>query len=134
MLPPRANDSFVAAIAARIRSVTARQQGHAFDALAVVLSVDGPAFCALIDEHERAIDVAFLIDVVSALVREFAVDPHWLLSGQYDSRAHRQALLLGADRSTAGADALRKFIRQRYDRLRDPVSMFPFAELDEHVE
>jgi len=116
-LPP--NDPYIEAIADRLRSVMARQPGHRLSDMAAILSVDEDALRRLIEEPERTIDVSFLIDVVAALVREFAVDPNWLLTGRYDSSTHRQALLLGENATHESSQALRDFVREQYQRLRD---------------
>ena len=73
---------------------------------------------ALINHPEHQIDVLFLVDVVSAFVYEFAVDPEWLLTGHYNAATHREALILGEDRTAAGAYVLRQFVRERYEKLR----------------
>jgi len=84
-------------------------------------------FRAFISERDRVIDFNFLIDVLAAFVREFAVDPLWLLIGQYDATTHREALLLGEDQSTAGARSLREFVRRLYDKLRSSVDFSTMA-------
>jgi hypothetical protein len=116
-LPP--NDPFIEAIAGRLRGVIARQPGHGLDQLASILGVAPDAFRQLIENRTVIIDAAFLIDVVAALVREFAVAPQWLLTGQYDSSTHRRALILGEDHSDDGRRALRDFVREHFQRLRD---------------
>jgi hypothetical protein len=58
-----------------------------------ILRVSPEALQRLLNDRERAIDTGILIDVVAALVREFAVDPQWLLTGQYDSATHCASLL-----------------------------------------
>lgn len=75
----------------------------------------------------QVVDVRFLIDVLAAFVREFAVDPRWLLIGQYDATTHREALLLGEDRSTAGAGSLRAFVHRLYEQLRISVDFSSIA-------
>ena len=116
-LPLPVNDPFIKAIAGRIRAITKRP-GHTLDALASILRVSPDSLRRLIRENESAIDINFLIDVVAALVREFGVDPKWLLTGEYDSSTHRHALLLGEDRTSAGARMLQDFVREHFDRLR----------------
>jgi hypothetical protein len=120
-LPLPVNEPFIEAIGERIRAVSARP-GHAVGALASILSVPPDALRRLLEDRDSAIDVAFLLDVVAALVREFAVDPQWLLTGQYDSRTHRHALLLGEDRSETGVTALEAFVREQFQRLRDNLA------------
>ena len=52
------------------------------------------------------------------LVHECGVDPKWLLTGEYDGALHRQALLLGEDRTGAGARVVRDFVKEQYRQLR----------------
>jgi len=106
------------AIVERIRDVVSRQSLDALDAFAATLVVATEEFRALINHPEHQIDVLFLVDVVSAFVYEFAVDPEWLLTGYYNAATHREALILGEDRTAAGAYVLRQFVRERYEKLR----------------
>lgn len=116
-LPP--NDPLIVSIAERVRAVVRRAQHQGVDALAPTLSLDREALRALVEETESAIDAAFLIDAVAALVREWAVDPHWLLTGNYSGSLHREALLLGEDRTSKGFLALRHFVYEQYRKLRE---------------
>lgn len=123
-LPP--NDPFIEAIAERLRGVLARQPGQALNDLAVMLGVPPDAFRRLVEDEGARIDTLFLIDVVAALVREFAVDPKWLLVGQYDSTTHRSALQLVENRTEEGHRALRDFVREQFQRLRESLAFAPF--------
>jgi hypothetical protein len=120
-LPQPVNDPFIQAIVERIRAVVSRQSADALEAFAKTLGVSPTGFRAFIGEQDHVIDVLFLIDVVAAFARELAVDPQWLLIGQYDATTHREALLLGEDRSTAGAGSLREFVHRLYEQLRSSV-------------
>ncbi|HEY2379217.1 MAG TPA: hypothetical protein VGH98_24765 [Gemmatimonadaceae bacterium] len=60
-----------------------------------------------------------MLDVVAAVVQEYAVDPMWLLTGQYDGAAHRNALLLGEDRGKPGRQILRDMVQAQFDQLRE---------------
>jgi hypothetical protein len=126
-LPQPVNDPFIEAIVERIRAVVSRQSAGALEAFAATLGVAPAGFRAFIGEQEPVIDILFLIDVVAAFVREFAVDPRWLLIGQYDATTHREALLLGEDRSTAGARRLREFVHRLYEQLRSGVDFSSVA-------
>lgn len=112
-----ANEQFIEAIAERVRSVFASEPAAAVDALAATLRVEPNAIRELVENRDGIIDVAFLIDVVAALVREFAVDPQWLLTGKYDPSTHRRALLLGEDRGLDGERAIRQYVREQYYKL-----------------
>lgn len=120
-LPQPVTNPFAHAILSRIRSVILRQNGHNLDGVAAGLRVDPLAFRALMEQRDGAIDIPLLIDVVSALVWESAIDPIWLLSGHYDARTHREMLLLGEDRSTAGVNAVRAIVWRQFEQLSNSV-------------
>ena len=120
-LPQPVNEPYILAIVDRIRSVVSRQSPGALEAFATTLGVAPEEFCAFINDRGRAIDVMFLIDVVSAFVREFAIDPQWLFTGHYDGNTHRQALLIGEDRTVVGARALRLFVQHQYEKARNAL-------------
>jgi hypothetical protein len=127
-----ANDPFIEAIAERLRAVIARQPGRRPDDIASILRVSPEALQRLLNDRERSIDTGFLIDVVAALVREFAVDPQWLLTGQYDSATHRRALLLGEEHTNESCHALREFVREQFQRLRESVQFPPPPPFPKH--
>ena len=124
-LPQPVKEPFIQAIVERIRDVVSRQSLDALDAFAATLVVAPEEFRALINHREHQIDALFVVDVVSAFVHEFAVDPEWLLTGHYNAATHREALILGEDRTAAGAYVLRQFVRQRYEKLRGAGSYLP---------
>jgi hypothetical protein len=111
------HDPFILAIAERVRLVISRQPGYRLDEVARTLNVPREDLGRLLDDSNQSIDIRLLIDTVVALVREAGIDPKWLLSGQYDGAMHRQALLLGEDRTLHGAQALRDFVQDEYKRL-----------------
>jgi hypothetical protein len=121
-MPLPHNHAEIEAIAERVRGVLSRQPDRSLDELASILHVSSDGLRLLIEEREHTIDAAFLVETVAALVREFAVDPQWLLTGRYDANAHRRALTLGEDRTDEGHRALRDFVREQYQRLRDGLS------------
>jgi hypothetical protein len=110
------NDPFIQAIAGRVRSVLADEPQQSIDLLVATLRASPDAVRSLV-EGSSTIDVALLIDVVAALVRGFAIDPQWLLTGQYDPTVHRRALLLAEDRGIDGERAIRQFVREQYYKL-----------------
>ena len=112
------HDPFVQAIAQRVRLVISRQPGYRLDEVARSLNVPADGLRRLLDDGNQSIDATLLIDVVVSLVRESGVDPKWLLSGQYDGAMHRQALILGEDRTLQGAQTLRELVQDEYKRLR----------------
>ena len=123
-MPLPVNDPIIAAIRERLRAIVGRVPHRSLTDLASRLAVEPEQLRVLLDESDRRIDVAFLIDVVAAFVREFAVDPQWLLTGRYDATQHRRALGLGEDPSAEGRYALREFVQEQYRRLRDGLSFF----------
>ena len=116
-MPLPANDPHIEAIAQRVRAVV-RQPGHDLEVIARSLDVPVPEFRRLIEERDRAIDTATLIDVLGALVRVFALDPKWLLTGKYDAGVHRRALELTEANPQVAERTVRAWVREQYQRLR----------------
>jgi hypothetical protein len=112
---PPARDPGIEAVCGRIRAIIARDPSQALDVIAATLHTSPDAFRRVVEDRET-IDRALVVDVVAALVRELAVDPHWLLTGRFDASIHREALALGADRSEKGAAALRNFVDDQFRR------------------
>jgi hypothetical protein len=123
------NDQFITAIAERIRTILARQPACTAKHLADILEIAPERLETLTRDGNCSIDVDFLIDVITAFVREFAVDPQWLLTGKCDGAIHRQALLLGENRTSAGARDLRDFVGKQYQQLRSPSHHFRWSGL-----
>ena len=116
-MPLPANDPYIEAIAQRVRTVV-RQPGYDIDIVARSLHVPQSDFRRLVEESDRVIDTAFLIDVVSALVRVFALDPKWLLTGEFDAGAHRRVMELAEANPQVAERAVREWVREQYRRLR----------------
>lgn len=79
------------AVAARIRGILSGQ-GDARE-LAAQLGVDEMALRISIDE----LSPYPTIGVIAAIIREYGVDPSWLLTGNYSASSHREALNANAD-------------------------------------
>ena len=75
-----------AEIASRIRGLLSGQGD--LSALAARLHVDEVALRISIDE----LSPYPTLGVIAAVVREYAVDPSWLLTGTYSAATHREAL------------------------------------------
>jgi hypothetical protein len=75
-------------VAARIRGLLAGQDGGDTSVAARRLHVDVTSLHMSIDEEAPYPT----IDVIAAVIRQYGVDPCWLLTGYYDSLTHRQAL------------------------------------------
>ena len=73
-------------IASRIRGLLSGQGD--ITALAARLRVDEVALRISIDELSPYPTVG----VIAAIIREYAVDPSWLLTGTYSAATHREAL------------------------------------------
>jgi hypothetical protein len=129
VLFPFLNDPFVESIAKRCRGVVARQPGRGLDAVATELRLPSDALQRFMNAEERRIDAVFLIDLVARLVHECGIDPKWLLTGDYDGEIHRKALLLGEDRSSRGARAIRELVQHEYQELRSAKNFFSLSAL-----
>jgi hypothetical protein len=124
-MPLPLNDPYIEAIAQRVRTVV-RQPGYALDVLARTLDLPYPELRRLIEEPDRMIDTPFLLDALSALVRVFALDPKWLLTGEYDAAVHRRALELTEANPRVAERTVREWLREQYRRLcagLDPTSL-----------
>jgi hypothetical protein len=75
-------------VAARIRGLLAGQDGGIVSGTARRLGVDEISLRMSVDE----LDPRPTLDVLLATVREYGVDPTWLISGEYDIAMHRRAL------------------------------------------
>ena len=58
------------------------------------------------------------LQVLVAVVREYAVDPMWLLSGDYDLTTHRRAI---AENESLTGDGLRELVRGRITPTGIPI-------------
>ena len=114
--PLPVKDPSIQAIADRVRSVIADEPRQSIDLLVATLRADPDEVRSLL-EGSATVDVALLIDLVAALVHEFAVDPQWLLTGHYNPTVHRRALLLAEDRGIDGERAIRQLVREQYYKL-----------------
>lgn len=77
-----------AAVAGRVRQLLTNDVGDNSDAFAGRLRVSADALRLTTDvDHPQP-----TLDVLIAVVREFGVDPMWLLTGVYDAATHRAVL------------------------------------------
>jgi len=133
-LPLPVKEPFIETIVERVRALVSRQTSDSLDAFATTLSISPMEFRTLINDRAREIDALFVIDLLAALVHEFAVDPRWLLTGQYNGATHREALVIGEDRTPAGVIAIRKFVREEFERLRDAAPHLSLPETKPSIE
>jgi hypothetical protein len=76
------------AIASRVQCLVGDQVPNSTDDVAARLRVSDDALRATLQARRGA----RILDVLAAVVREFGVDPHWLVTGVYDGHTHRLAL------------------------------------------
>jgi len=76
------------AIAARIRSLVGAPNFEGLEAVAQRLRV--PEFALRLSLDDKAPQPT--LDVLAAIVREYGVDPSWLIHGVYDSSTHNAVL------------------------------------------
>lgn len=87
-MQPEAEGSDRFSVATRVRTLVDCQDDIDLAAIARRLRVDELEFRMTIDaESPRP-----TMDVLLAIIREYAVDPTWLLTGDYDSSTHRRAV------------------------------------------
>jgi hypothetical protein len=76
------------AIAARVRTLIGGCERGKFEATAERLGVSELALRLSVDD----LSPYPTLDVLAAVVREYGVDPCWLIYGEYDSMTHRAAV------------------------------------------
>lgn len=81
-------DSSARAIAARLRGILAGQDFGVIEVTARRLGVSEVSLRLSIDD----VDPYPTIDIIVAVVRHYAIDPTWLLTGEYDATTHRAAI------------------------------------------
>ena len=120
-----ANEPFVAAIAGRIRQLIRRTGACGVSdvgELSERLRIPTDDLRALL-EHHRLIDMSLLVDVIAGAVRACGIDPHWLLTGEYDTASHRDALELAEEEASPNEGRLRDYVRRKLDAARAPVAL-----------
>src|SRR6478735_9402500 len=75
-------------IATRIRGLIGGQDKGVIEQTARRLSVSEVSLRITVDE----IDPHPTVEVLDAAIREYGVDPTWLLTGAYDAGSHRRAI------------------------------------------
>ena len=87
-MQPEAEGSDRFSVASRVRTLVDHQDDSDLAAIARRLRVDELEFRMTIDKESPRPTM----DVLLAIIREYAVDPTWLLTGDYDSSTHRRAV------------------------------------------
>lgn len=101
------------AIAARLRGLIAGQDGGDIAVTAQRLGVEELSLRVSIDE----LAPYPTIDVITAVVAHYGIDPTFLLTGNYDANAHRR--LLEQDNAVAAA-AIRELADRHEARITPP--------------
>ena len=86
----------------RVRGLIAGQDGGDVGATARRLSIDEVSLRMSIDE----LSPYPTLDALAAIVNHYGVDPHWLLTGEYDLHTHRAALESGMAHNERALEAL----------------------------
>jgi hypothetical protein len=76
------------AIAQRLRGLIAGQDNGDLAKTAARLGVEEVSLRMSVDD----LSPHPTVEVLAAVIREYGVDPHWLLTGDYDPSRHRTAL------------------------------------------
>lgn len=115
----RMMDSDRRALAERIRCLISGTDGGRPDAVAVRLGVDEPSLRLAID----ATAPYATLDLLLAIIDYYGVDPAWLLTGEYCSGTHAEALECAGDRRRN--HVLRDLVRRLAspDPLRDELGL-----------
>lgn len=108
------NDSDSKSVASRIRGLIGGQNHGLVEATARRLRVSEVALRISID----SIEPHPTIEVIMAVVREYGVDPSWLLTGNYDPASHR--LALNEEATFTRSDLARLLDRPHEPQPRDP--------------
>ncbi len=115
----------LAAIAGRIRGLLAGSGASDLKAMARRLRVDSEAL-------ERSVDPVRpspSLSVMTALVREYGVDPIWLTYGEYDPISH--GLIAEKGPSVTSADLLLFLNSAQWSRPDEPAEQRPARQLND---
>jgi hypothetical protein len=112
------------AIATRIRALVTGSNGGDLQTTARRLDVAPVALSRSIDPRFPRLSLT----VITAIVREYGVDPWWLMYGNYDHETHALASEIGSGITTA--DVLRLVESPRERRIHEPLDDRPSTQLD----
>ncbi|HVX39467.1 MAG TPA: hypothetical protein VHB25_07825 [Gemmatimonadaceae bacterium] len=108
------NPSDPKSIALRIRGLLGGQDRGVIAAAARRLGVSEVALRITIDD----IEPHPTLEVILAVVREYGIDPTWLLTGEYDPTSHR--LAVDEEASFSRSDLAKLLVRSREHNGKDP--------------
>jgi hypothetical protein len=100
-----------AGIAGRLRALISGQYGSDLTHASERLHVEELSLRMSVDD----VSPHPTIEVILAVIREYGVDPTWLLTGEYDSNSHRAAM-----EGDAMTGPLRDFVAYRRGSISDP--------------
>jgi len=89
-------------VAARLRELTGGLEDDRVTAAAERLRIDELSLRLSLDD----VSPHPTLEVMVAVVREYGVDPTWLLTGEYSAATHRRALEEGVPGITASIDEI----------------------------
>jgi len=115
----RMMDSDRHSLADRIRCLISRTEGGSPQAVATRLGVDEPSLRLAIDESAPRAS----LQVILTIIDYYGVDPAWLITGEYCSGTHAEALECAGDRRRD--HVLRDLVRRLAspDPLRDDLGL-----------
>jgi hypothetical protein len=113
-------DSDRRSLAERIRCLISGTDGGSPEAVAVCLGVDEPSLRLAIDDSAPRAS----LDLLLAIIDHYGVDPAWLITGEYCSGTHAEALECAGDRRRN--HVLRDLVRRLAspDPLRDDLGLW----------
>jgi len=99
-------------IAERLRGLIGGQDGGDIAKSAARLRVEELSLRMSVDE----LSPHPTVEVLTAVISAYGIDPTWLLTGEYDSSSHRTAIEEGPEAS----GAMREFVLRQVGRIAEP--------------
>ena len=85
------NEIRIKEITERVRALVTGPYGDRLNDAAVALGIGELELSALLQARVSALSHDRLVAVLTRVVRQFGVDPSWLVTGRYDARTHLAA-------------------------------------------
>ena len=111
-----------AGIAARLRGLLCSPHGGSLSELAAELGVEELSLRMSVDE----LSPHPTVDVMTAVIHRYGVDPTWLLTGIYNPATHRAAV--------EGPDSVTAEMRASLERRQTPVSNPSIESIRQHEQ
>ena len=119
------NEIRIKEIAERIRALVTGPYGDRLSDAAVALGIGELELSALLQGRVPAVSTDWLVAVLTRVVRQFGVDPSWLVTGRYDARTH-----LVAEEHRADLISLRFQMNRLLSGPDRPVEIEPIKRAD----